>query len=247
MRKYALYFLTGWLLLHSGVAAALSDKEAFILHQITQGNAEQLRAGARGIVESGLDSAEVLDPLAETMLQNYTKGGDYVDAIAWVAKAFAEAGNVRYVGVLDKIASQKGNRKIRGAAKKARKALGDPGAAEQYQAGSVDLAAVKKAADREYERMVKALKPADGFESIAIVEVGMSQSQIMARCGPPTSTTAYITGKSFIPFNFRGRDTVRTQLLYKGQGRIIVANNSAYTSNASAIEVIIDPSEVGYR
>ncbi|MEM1437096.1 MAG: hypothetical protein AAGG11_23820 [Pseudomonadota bacterium] len=229
------------------LAGALTTNEEFILYQMTQGKAEQLRAAARGIVESGTDNSEVLDPLAEIMLQNYTRGGDYIDAIAWAARAFTEAGNVRYVAALKEVAGAKGNRKVRGAAKKAAKALGDPGQTAQYQKGSVDLDALKQSSEAAYARMLKNLKAPEGMESIGIVEVGMSQSQIFARCGQPTSTTAYITGKSFIPFNFRGRDTVRTLLLYKGQGRIVVANNSAYTSNASAIEVIIDPSEVGYR
>ena len=235
------------LLLFGTLAHALTDKESFVLYQMTKGDAENLRAASRGIVEGGIKSQAVLDPLAETMLQNSTKDGDYVDALAWAARAFSEAADARYVSVLDQIAKTKGNRKVRGSVRKALKAMGSAGDTPQYQAGSVDLEAVQKSADAAYERMVRNLKAAEGFESIAIVEVGMSQSQIMARCGPPSSTTAYITGKSFIPFNFRGKDTVRTQLLYKGQGRIIVANNSAYSSSASAIEVIIDPSEVGYR
>lgn len=214
---------------------------------MSRGNAEEFRAAARGVIAENIKNTTVLDALAETTLKNYTREGEWVDAAAWATRALGESGNPRYVGVLDTINSSKASRKIKKYAKKAVKQLGPTSDTPQYKAGSVSLATVKANADNAYDRLTKSLDAPAGKETIAIATVGMSQSQIMARCGPPSSTTAYVTGKSFIPFNFRGKDSVRTMLLYKGQGRVVVSNNSAYTSDASVIEVIIDPNEAGYR
>lgn len=231
----------------SNLAFALTPTEDFTLYQMSRGSAEEFRAAARGVIAEKVTSTTVLDALAETTLQNYTKDGEWVDAAAWATRALGESGNARYFGVVDTLKSSKANRKIKKYAKKAAKLLGSASGVSQYQAGSVKLATVKANADNAYKSLVRNLKAQDGKETIAIAKVGMSQSQIMARCGAPSSTSAYITGKSFIPFNFRGKDSVRTMLLYKGQGRIVVSNSSAYTSDANVIEVIIDPDEAGYR
>jgi len=80
-----------------------------------------------------------------------------------------------------------------------------------------------------------------------IVEPGMSAGEVTARCGHPTSITSHITGKQFIPFNFKGGDTVRSYYLYKGQGVVVVANDSAWTSGTHVIEVQFDENEPGFR
>ena len=225
---------------------AASAKEDFIVYQITRGDPEQLRAAARGVIAGNVQSTKVMDPLAETMLQNVSKGKDWQDAVAWGARALGASGNSRYVGVLQELSAKGTPRKIRRHAKKSLELIGSASGA-QYQKGGVDLGKAKQSADKAYKRIVKSLKPAEGKETIAIATAGMSQGQVMARCGPPTSTSAYITGKSFIPFNFKGGDSVRTMLLYQGQGYVLVSNSSAFTSKASVIEVVIDPDEPGYR
>lgn len=231
-----------------GLAQALTEQEDFVMYQMTRGTPGELLGAAKGVVSGGITEPAVLDALAETVLQNMSQEGDWVDALAWGARALGESGNARYAAPLDKIAKAKGqaSRKLRKYAKKALKQL-PAGGADSYVAGSVDLDAVKVSADAAYDQMVANIEVPEGKESIAIVKAGMSQSQVMARCGPPTSTTGYVTGKAFIPFNFRGKDSVRTMLLYEGQGHIIVSNNSAYTTDASVVEVVINPSEVGYR
>ncbi|MEM1144510.1 MAG: hypothetical protein AAGI88_18165 [Pseudomonadota bacterium] len=228
-------------------ASAASSREDFILYQMSRGDAAELRAAARGTIAGHVKSTTVLDPLAETMLQNAAKGGEWADAVAWGARALGESRNSRYANVLSELSSKKTDKKIRKYAKKALKQVGKNASGDQYQSGTVNLASLKRSADQGYQRLVKNLKPVDGKETIAIATAGMSQSQVMARCGPPSSTSAYITGKSFIPFNFKGGDSVRTMLLYQGQGYLVVSNSSAYTSNANVIEVVIDPDEPGYR
>ena len=93
-------------------------------------------------------------------------------------------------------------------------------------------------------------KPAAGgeakFAPITEVKAGMSMEQAYAVAGHPTSTTTYETGKRWVPFNFKGGDIARTAALYKGQGRIVFSNNSAYSSGMSVLEVIVDPNEKGY-
>lgn len=231
----------------SGIAGALTPKEDFTLYQMSRGSAEEFRAAARGIIAGHVKNTTVLDALAETTLQSYTKEGEWGDAVAWATRALGESRNARYLGTLEEIKSSKASRKIKKYAKKAAKQLGSASGTEQYKSGSVNLASVKSNADKAYARLIKSLQAPAGKETIAIASVGMSQSELMARAGPPTSTTAYITGKSFIPFNFRGKDSVRSMLLYKNQGYVVVSNSSAYTSNANVIEVVIDTSEAGYR
>jgi len=64
--------------------------------------------------------------------------------------------------------------------------------------------------------------------------------------GEPTATTSRMTGKAFRPFNFSGKDNVRMYALYKGVGRLVLSNTSAYTSTYRVIEVIADTTETGF-
>lgn len=71
--------------------------------------------------------------------------------------------------------------------------------------------------------------------------------QVYSIIGPPTSTNSHITGKAFIPFNFRGKDSYRSIAHYKGQGRIVFSNSSAYSSDQRVLEVQVDPNESGFQ
>src|SRR3546814_16993855 len=75
----------------------------------------------------------------------------------------------------------------------------------------------------------------------------MSMQQVYSIIGPPTSTNSHITGKAFIPFNFRGKDSYRSIAHYKGQGRIVFSNSSAYSSDQRALEVHMDPNASGFQ
>jgi hypothetical protein len=80
----------------------------------------------------------------------------------------------------------------------------------------------------------------------AKIQTGMSEGEVVATIGQPTSEGAYTTGKAFIPFHFSGSDDVRKAMHYKGVGIIVLSNDSAYTSRYSVTEIDYDPSEPGF-
>jgi hypothetical protein len=80
----------------------------------------------------------------------------------------------------------------------------------------------------------------------AKVKVGMSQDQVFATIGQPTSLDRYQTGKAWIPFHFSGSDDARSTAHYKGVGTITFSLDSAYSSSFSVISIDYDPSEPGF-
>jgi hypothetical protein len=80
----------------------------------------------------------------------------------------------------------------------------------------------------------------------AKIKVGMSEGEVVAILGQATFTGAYATGKNFIPFHFSGSDNVRKAMHYKGQGIIVVSNDSAYSSGYSVSDIEYDPNEPGF-
>ena len=80
----------------------------------------------------------------------------------------------------------------------------------------------------------------------AKVKVGMSEGEVVATIGAPTSLDTYQTGKAFIPFHFSGSDDVRQCGHYKGVGTITYSLNSTYGSSYSVLSVDYDPSEPGF-
>ena len=84
------------------------------------------------------------------------------------------------------------------------------------------------------------------YQPITAATVDMSLQEAEDLVGPPTATTEHITGKAFIPFNFKGADTYRIIYLYKGQGRIIFSAKNQYTHNLRVLEVQVNPDESGY-
>ena len=233
--------------------AALSAGDQYNVDQIRQGNPQSLRSAAENIYSSGA-APEVLDVLAEALLQNAGQGGNtYIDALSWSCKALGNSGNKRYYTVLKQVADG-GNRKL---AKHCGRAASDLGSAdgEQYAQGMASLTATNSTAGSKASAknpLVAAAAAESASNSggshkpISEVTVGMSMQQAVSIAGPPDSVNAYITGKAFIPFNFKGGDTHREVGHYKGQGRIIYSNTSAYSSNQRVLEVQIDPNESGY-
>ena len=80
----------------------------------------------------------------------------------------------------------------------------------------------------------------------AKIKVGMSQEEVFATIGQPTSTDHYQTGKAFIPFHYSGSDDVRMGAHYKSVGIVTFGNDSAYTSGYSVVDITYNPNEPGY-
>ena len=79
------------------------------------------------------------------------------------------------------------------------------------------------------------------------LEIGMGIKQVTDMVGQPTDQGSYVTGKAWIPFYF-GSDTYRTELVYKGQGRLIFAGGSMGNySSGNLIWIVHNAQESGYR
>lgn len=230
------------------VAEELSPASRVLIEQMTTGGPVSIRQAAQTIERSGERDTRVLDVLAETLLQNYKIGNNTnVDAMAWACKGLAASGNKRYYTAIKTVAESDEARKI---SKHCNRAANDLGSAEgeQYALGMASLTATVSASSTPTAPVSESkANTGDGkFAPISEVRVGMSLEQAYAIAGHPTATTSYETGKRWVPFNFKGGDVTRTAALYKGQGRIVFSNNSAYSSGMSVAEVQLDPKEKGY-
>ena len=80
------------------------------------------------------------------------------------------------------------------------------------------------------------------------LKIGMSFKQATDIAGEPTDSGAYVTGKAFIPFYFGG-DRARSELTYKGQGRLIFAGGAGFggATGGNLIWIIHNQNESGYR
>lgn len=78
------------------------------------------------------------------------------------------------------------------------------------------------------------------------LEIGMSYRQVLNLIGPPTDEYSHITGKAWIPFYF-GSGRHEHKLLYKGQGRLVLAGDAGFAmgSNAYLIGIEFNPDETG--
>lgn len=232
-------------------AAALSPGDQYNLDQLLHGGPASIRSAAQNIANSG-GAPELLDVLAEVVLQNAADGSKTgIDAVAWGCKALAARGGKRYYGVVKSVAdNEQAHRKTR---KHCERAAGDIGGsdANAYVPGSVSLEKLRAskpgAAPASASAAASAQPAASGqFRPITEVRVGMSMQEAYAIAGPPTSTSGHQTGKAWVPFNFKGGDIYRTIGHYKGQGRIVFSNTSAYSSGQRVHEVQVNPNEPGY-
>lgn len=234
-------------------AAALSAGDQYNLDQLLQGGPVSLRSAAQNIASSGA-APEVLDVLAEVVLQNAADGSNTgIDAVAWGCKALAARGGQRYFNVVKSVADNgQAHRKAR---KHCDKAAGQIGGADAnpYVPGSVSLEKMRARsgsapASSAASAPAAATQPAGSgqYRPISEVKVGMSMQEAYAIAGPPTSTSGHQTGKAWVPFNFKGGDVYRTIGHYKGQGRIVFSNTSAYSSGQRVHEVQVNPNESGY-
>jgi hypothetical protein len=224
---------------------ALDASEQRHVDMLTQGGNSSLKQASQEMFNSGETNPAVLDLVAESLLQQYSTAtqGD-IDSLSWAAKALGKSGNSRYHSTLAEVAEKSGDKKLRKYADQALDQVGEAKGA-QYQRGMASLKGGSKAHGHS-STQEDTRKPAAGSKGLDAVTKGMSMSEAYALAGEPTSTTGHVTGKAWIPFNFRGADTSRQYSLYKGKGRIIFTNSSYYDHSWHVLEVQIDPKEGGY-
>ncbi|MES2932135.1 MAG: hypothetical protein V4805_01415, partial [Pseudomonadota bacterium] len=234
-------------------AQAATTGQQYLIDQLIQGGPNTIRNAAESIYQMHETDHAVLDVLAETLLQRYpsARDGDTVDAMSWACKGLAASGEKRYFDVVKEVADAPDTvRKLRKYCSRAAEDLRAP-EGEQYRKGMASLKPSAATADASQGKKgnAKARAQSDknaSAQSITDVMVGMSMQQAYDIAGEPTDTNTYQTGKAFIPFNFRGKDLMRTAALYKGQGRIVFSNDSRYNGAMRVLEVIVNPNESGY-
>lgn len=91
--------------------------------------------------------------------------------------------------------------------------------------------------------IVGTIPPTSKFAKISI---GMPMKEVTDLIGQPTDTKNYQTGKAFIPFYF-GRDTARSEALYKGEGRITYTGAGVGGVAFKVYRIVYDPTESGYN
>lgn len=231
--------------LTASYAQALSPAGENQIKALTLGGPTSIKSTAESIFRVGSTEVEVSDTLAEIILQNYMNSDrQYIDAVAWGAKALGKTGNARYRNTLNEVLEKSGNKKLNKHVTGALKMLPET-ATDQYVKGTVNLKA--KRDEAAAASPAPATNAALGtLNKITAALPGMSMEEVYALCGTPTATTSHITGKQFRPFNFKGADDVRTYALYKGQGKIVFNQESRYTTTWKVLEVVIDPNETGY-
>jgi hypothetical protein len=231
-------------------AFALDEVGQRYVKLMANGGPTSIRSAAESIFNTGNTDQEVLDAAAETLAQNYKKnpGSEtHADAAAWLCKALGNSGNGRYKALLTEVTEQAQGKKLRKHCDKAADNL--PKGVAPYVVGSFNLAAYKEGAGAPAQAAAKpaaGAAPATASKGFGVVKEGMSKEEVESLIGVPTAMSSHITGKQFKPFNFKGKDTHRVVALYKGVGRIVYSNSSAYSSTYTVLEIISDTSESGY-
>jgi hypothetical protein len=243
-------------------ALAVSPEDQRLIDQIMSADPIAVRDAAKSVQRAGTASPRVLDTMAEVLLTGADERDDavYIDALAWTCKAIGSTGDRRYFEALKSVSQNRSaQRNLRkhchAAASQLRSAEG-----EQYRAGML-YAKRPKAAPRASAARAAPVEPAPAaapyeppraagpasYRPITELKAGMSMEEALSIAGPPTSTGSHITGKGFIPFNFKGGDTRRTLGYYKGQGRVVYSNVSKWSSAQRVSEIQVDPDEPGYH
>lgn len=246
MKKILHTLVIATLLGLSGAALALDAAEQRYVDMLTDGSMRSVKSASQDIFNTGEDNPAVLDHLAEVLLKNYAgaPNGD-IDALSWAAKALGKSRNPRYRDTLSTVAnSSSANKKLRKYASQSLENLSSS-TVPQYQRGSASAKKTSSKAATTSRSRTSAATSSTG-QSLSAVKKGMSMAEAYALVGEPTSSTGHVTGKAWIPFNFKGSDTARQYSLYKGKGRIIFTNRSYYDHTWQVYEVQIDASESGY-
>lgn len=232
------FFLTSMLL--SSAVSAMDPAGQRYIEQMTQGGMASVKQAAQSMYNTGETNTQVLDVAAEVLLQNYSSASD-PDALAWVAKALGKSRNGRYYNVLKEVNDSKADKKLRKHTATALKEIGGA-SGDQYVKGSVNLKTVSKSQAAAPSTSTKN----NSAKGLDVIRKGMSMQEAYDLVGVPTSSSSRPTGKAFIPFNFKGGDSVRSYALYKGKGRIVFSSESSYSSSMRVIEIHINPNESGY-
>ncbi|MDL2275179.1 hypothetical protein LJC22_03515 [Desulfosarcina sp. OttesenSCG-928-G10] len=99
------------------------------------------------------------------------------------------------------------------------------------------------AAEEAYNPIPNPIPPKSKF---AKIQIGWSQARVHDTIGKPTDSHGYTTGQAWNPFYFGG-DRYRIEDLYKGEGRVVYANDGGpYSQHYVVAEIIYDPKESGY-
>lgn len=254
MKTMMMSVVAGALLVVAGSAGAMDESMQRYAQMLASGGVSSVQRGAEEIVNQSINDEELLDVAAEVLAQNYNKnpGETYVDSMAWVCRALGNSGSGRYKALLEDVADKADARKI---GKYCKKGAGNlPKGVQPYVVGSTNLDKYRNgggagSAPAKSAKSGKSATPAaaaSGKADFSKIREGMSMEEVESLIGPPTAMNSRITGKAFRPFNFSGKDSVRSYALYKGVGRLVLSNSSAYTSTYRVIEIVSDPTETGF-
>ncbi len=243
------FFISFIVVLLASNAQALTPTSEYQLKLLTQGGPASIKSTSESIYRTGFAEQEVTDTLAEILLQNYTRNDrQYTDPLAWAAKALGSTRNARYRNTLTEVLEKSTDKKLNKHVAASLKSIPEI-EAEQYTKGTINLNAARtQHADTKPNTAstAPATTTHNGTNKITSAMPGMSMEEVTAICGAPTSTTSHMTGKAFIPFNFKGKGDVVLIALYKGQGKIVYTHPSRYVSTWQVEQVTLDPNESGY-
>ena len=142
MNKNYVSVVVACLLASAPSFSEMNELDKQYVEQIIKGGSGTLRQVSENMVNTGYANTEVLDVLAETLLEKYPlTGTDFgsVDSVAWMCRALGSSRNNRYRPLLEHISDDKSvHRKLRGHCEKASKQL-PKGSENSYVAGTVNL------------------------------------------------------------------------------------------------------------
>ena len=78
----------------------------------------------------------------------------------------------------------------------------------------------------------------------AKLQIGMEPEEVEKLIGRADDTDSHMTGKSFIPFHFRG-DTRRLQAFYKTEGQSTFSNTNNFIPPNALIKIVVNPKATG--
>jgi hypothetical protein len=146
MKKISAFALAAGLFASGATFAEMNELDKQYVEQIIKGGPGTIRQTAENMVNTGYRNTEVLDVLAEVLIEKYPlSGADFssVDSVAWMCRALGASGNNRYRPLLEHVSDDKSiHRKLRGHCEKASKQL-PKGSENSYVAGTVNLALLR--------------------------------------------------------------------------------------------------------
>jgi hypothetical protein len=223
----------------SATAFAVKGEHAHYVYSLTSGHPGQIRMALTQIIKARIFDTELMDVVMEVLLLNASNSDSFLETLGYAFEALRYSRNSRYYTALMSIADDEMvHKELRKRARSSANKLGEPEGTEQYAARMVDLNKVKIEADAAWEELTKNLKGADGYESIGVVDPGMTAAEVITHCGQPTAITSPNKSKEL------------SHYLYKGQGTIVIRNYSNWTSgrySTHVMEVEINENEQGYR